>query len=118
MFTVEVPLELAEKIVDSLLAGRPTKADQQLAVDFQQYFPAARDREVERAKQEYNLAVETMADRWVPACGGLESVTVINGIRYRYMFNPFRGEHGYLNLDTDILLSWKEQMSLMYGKTG
>ena len=52
---------------------------------------------------EYTLAVAENADRYVPACGGMETVFQHNGTRWLYVFNPYRRQHGYLNLDTDIV---------------
>ena len=54
-------------------------------------------------EQEYRNAVAGLADRWVPACGGLEVPFTYNGTRWLYVFNPRRHEHGHLNLDTDIV---------------
>jgi hypothetical protein len=52
---------------------------------------------------EYRTAVTGRHDTWVPACGGLEPVSLINGRRIQYVFNPARGEHGWLDLDTDLV---------------
>jgi len=52
---------------------------------------------------EYAAAVEANADRWVPACGGLEVPFTRNGAEWLYVYNPRRDEHGYLNLGTDIV---------------
>ena len=52
---------------------------------------------------EYREAVATNADRWVAACGGDEQPFSHNGTEYLYVFNPKRGEHGYLNQGTDIV---------------
>lgn len=42
-------------------------------------------------------------DEWIPACGGHEEPFTVNHTRWQYMYNPATGEHGYLNLDTDII---------------
>ena len=42
-------------------------------------------------------------DRWVNGCGGSERPFLYNGTRWLYVYNPKRHEHGYLNLDTDIV---------------
>ncbi|MGH7164985.1 MAG: hypothetical protein ACREIS_05605 [Nitrospiraceae bacterium] len=55
------------------------------------------------AKEQYRVAVEELADRWVPACGGLESPSDTSHGRYLYVFNPGRALHGWLNLETDIV---------------
>ena len=38
---------------------------------------------------------------WQAACGGSEIPFVVNGTRWLYVWNGT--EHGYLNLDTDIV---------------
>lgn len=53
--------------------------------------------------QEYDEAVEARADRWVAACGGLEEPFEHQGTRWLYVWNPATGEHGHLNLDTDLV---------------
>ena len=52
---------------------------------------------------EYDLALATKADRWVAACGGHEKPFTHNGTEWLYVWNPSTGEHGYLNLGTDIV---------------
>jgi hypothetical protein len=42
---------------------------------------------------------------WIPACGGTERPFVKNGFRLLYVWQASTGDHAYLNLDTDILLS-------------
>ena len=44
-----------------------------------------------------------MVDQWFPACGGKEIEFKHYGTRWLYVYNPVRDEHGYLNLDTDIV---------------
>jgi hypothetical protein len=39
----------------------------------------------------------------VPACGGLEEPFFFNGTRWLYVWDSSTKEHGYLNLDTDII---------------
>ncbi|WP_166256117.1 hypothetical protein [Marinobacter salicampi] len=41
----------------------------------------------------------------VPACGGTEPISVINGRRWQYVFEPSTGRHGYLDVDND-LITW------------
>ena len=50
---------------------------------------------------------------WVPACGGTEPVTVIEGKRYQYMWNGVdarygKSEHAYYCLDDDLFLEYDE----------
>lgn len=41
----------------------------------------------------------------LPACGGTEPVSVINGKRWQYVYEPSTGRHGYLDVDND-LITW------------
>lgn len=41
----------------------------------------------------------------VPACGGTEPVTIVNGRRWQYCFHPASGRHCYLDVDND-LVTW------------
>lgn len=52
---------------------------------------------------EYAQALAEKADRWIPACGGHEESFKHNGTAWLYVWNPATGEHGYLNLQTDIV---------------
>jgi hypothetical protein len=54
---------------------------------------------------EYAEALVSNADRWVPACGGKEAPFTKNGTRWLYVWNPKMGQHGYLNLDSDLVVS-------------
>jgi hypothetical protein len=48
---------------------------------------------------------------WVPACGGTEvPFKTRSGFRLLYCWQPSTGNHAYLNLDTDMLLSDDEAM--------
>jgi hypothetical protein len=51
----------------------------------------------------YNRAYHDRADAWVPGGGGTETPFTHNGTRWLYVWNHARMEHGYLNLDTDIV---------------
>jgi len=43
---------------------------------------------------------------WVPACGGTERpFTTRSGRRVLYVWQPRTGDHAYLDLGTDLLLS-------------
>lgn len=53
--------------------------------------------------RDYADAKRELADRWVPACGGLEAPFLYNGTRWIYVFNFARESHLYLNLDTDTV---------------
>ena len=52
---------------------------------------------------EYEQALAERADRWVAACGGAEVPFEHQGGSFLYVWNPATGEHGYLNLGTDIV---------------
>lgn len=55
---------------------------------------------------EYAAAVATRADRWVPANGGHETPTTYpSGATYLYVFNPYTGQHGYLDMSTDVVVT-------------
>jgi hypothetical protein len=53
--------------------------------------------------REYDEALKSNADRWVPACGGSEQPTLHDGTRWLYCYNHATGKHGYLNLETDMI---------------
>jgi len=53
--------------------------------------------------REYQNAVVSLRDTWVPACGGLESPFEKNGRRWLYVYNPGQDCHGYLDLGQDIV---------------
>ena len=50
-------------------------------------------------------AVRVAADKWVAGCGGYERPAYSSDRRawFLYVFNPAKSEHGWLNLDTDIV---------------
>jgi hypothetical protein len=51
---------------------------------------------------------------WHPACGGTETPFLSrSGARLLYCFQPSSGNHAYLNLDTDMILSQEESEQLM-----
>lgn len=52
---------------------------------------------------EYAQAQAAKADRWVAACGGHEEPFMHDGVEWLYVWNPNTGDHGYLNLGTDIV---------------
>ncbi len=52
---------------------------------------------------EYAAAELAKADRWVAACGGSEVPFTHNGKTFLYVFNFATGEHGFLNMGTDIV---------------
>lgn len=58
----------------------------------------------EKSEAEYEEALAALADKWVAGCGGKETPFVKGGRRWLYVFNPKREEHGYLDLDTDVVL--------------
>jgi hypothetical protein len=48
-------------------------------------------------------------NNWIPACCGTETPFVSrSGIRMLYCWNPATGQHAYLNLDTDIIMTDEE----------
>jgi hypothetical protein len=56
-----------------------------------------------KAIQEYQNAEREKLDRWVPACGGLETPFKKNGRTWLYVFNPGQGCHGYLDMGQDVV---------------
>lgn len=56
-----------------------------------------------KAKEEYAEAVLGEHDRWVAACGGMESPMETPHGRWLYVFNPGRQRHGWLNMGTDLV---------------
>ncbi len=51
----------------------------------------------------------TWYNNWHPACGGTESPFISrSGHRLLYVWQPCSGDHAYLNLDTDMLLTEEE----------
>ena len=45
-------------------------------------------------------------DRWIPACGGTEQpFNTRTGRRLLYCWNPGTGQHAYLDVQTDIILT-------------
>ena len=60
-------------------------------------------------KAEFEYAVATKADRWVAACGGTETpFKTRSGRRLLYVWNPATGKHAYLDVETDVVLTWEE----------
>lgn len=46
---------------------------------------------------------------WIPACGGTETpFTSRSGKRLLYVYQPSTGNHAYLDLGTDIILTDEE----------
>ena len=56
-----------------------------------------------KAQREYAQALDTLADRWVPAGNGTEVPCLRAGRWTLYVFNPATRQHGYLDLATDIV---------------
>jgi hypothetical protein len=51
----------------------------------------------------------TSDTNWHPACGGTETPFIArSGARLLYCFQPSSGNHAYLNLDTDTILTNEE----------
>lgn len=64
---------------------------------------------------EQTTARRKAAARWVPGCGGSETPFVKNGRRLLYVWNGLAGEaceHAYLDLDTDMILSVRDEQAL------
>jgi len=57
----------------------------------------------EAAKREYDQALDTLADRWVPGANGTEVPCLRNGRWTLYVFRPSDRRHGYLDLATDTV---------------
>lgn len=54
---------------------------------------------------EYAEARRTLADRWVPACGGLEVPTrTRSGHVLLYCYNFAEGRHAYLDVESDMIV--------------
>lgn len=52
------------------------------------------------------LAEQETNDNWIPACGGTEEPFVSrSGKRLQYVWQPSTGQHAYLDLDSDMILS-------------
>ena len=58
---------------------------------------------------------QTEWGNWVPACGGAERPFLMQGYRLLYVWQPSTGQHAYLNLDTDIILTDREVDALFLG---
>jgi hypothetical protein len=58
-------------------------------------------------EQENKLMKEHVKnDNWIPACGGTEEPFVSrSGKRLQYVWQPSTGQHAYLDLDSDTVLS-------------
>jgi len=50
------------------------------------------------ARADYENAVAQKADRWVVACGGMETPFLKMGRQFLYVFNPATMKHGWLDL--------------------
>ena len=64
------------------------------------------------ATLEFQSALNELADKWVPACGGHELPFIVRGFRLQYMFNPATRQHAYYNLDTDTIISNEEYLAI------
>ena len=53
---------------------------------------------------EYQMARIARADRWVPACGGMEVPYLDKlGRKVLYVYNHRTGKHGFLDVGQDIV---------------
>lgn len=51
---------------------------------------------------------------WVPACGGTEEPFMTrSGVRVQYLYQPSTGNHAYIDVDSDILLTDEEAWNLL-----
>ena len=65
-------------------------------------------------KEEFDSLCRQRADVYIPACGGTETpFTSRSGKRLLYVFHPASGNHGYINVDTDMLLTADEVMEAL-----
>jgi hypothetical protein len=63
---------------------------------------------------DYHTAVDLRVDNWLPACNGLEQPFMSRGgLRLMYCWNPATGQHRYINLGTDMILSDEEAEKVM-----
>ena len=63
---------------------------------------------LKRLVEQENKRVRESADNdnWIPACGGTEEPFVSrSGKRLQYVWQPSTGQHAYLDLDSDTILS-------------
>lgn len=74
--------------------------------------PAVADLDGEAFKAYYCPTCLTKIDNWIPACGGTE-VPFVSRLKRRllYVWQPSTGNHGYINLDTDTLLTPEEMQA-------
>jgi hypothetical protein len=67
-----------------------------------------------RGTEQFEMAVISNADQWVPACSGYETpFRSRSGVRLLYCYNPRLHKHAYLNCDTDIILSDAEAQACL-----
>lgn len=60
-------------------------------------------------KHKTDVAKCSQDDSWQPACGGSEvPFKSRSGKRLQYVWQPSTGQHAYLDLDSDLILSDKE----------
>ena len=55
-----------------------------------------------------------MSDNWIPACGGTETpFTTRTGRVLQYLWCPATGEHAYIDVKTDIILTNEEAQAAL-----
>ena len=60
-------------------------------------------------KHNAEVAKHSQDDSWQPACGGIEvPFKSRSGKRLQYVWQPSTGQHAYLDVDSDIILSDEE----------
>jgi len=65
-------------------------------------------------KTYFAMACEANKDIWLPACGGYEEPFISrSGVKLLYCFNPKKGKHAYLRMDSDMIISDEEAQFLL-----
>jgi hypothetical protein len=64
----------------------------------------------EKQIEDYNRAMAGNLNTWVAAAGGKEPITVIDGLRWQYSFNPATREHAYYCFDTDLIVDNRDHL--------
>jgi len=63
---------------------------------------------------EYQIARLGNLDAWVPASGGYETPFMSrSGRKLLYCWNPKQGKHAYLDVSSDVILTYEEARSYL-----
>ncbi len=65
---------------------------------------------------EYDRATADRLDTWVPAAGGTEPISEIEGHHYQMMFNPATGEHAYYHFESDMFPAYDDLPGCLTGR--